>query len=743
MNDVTGLNTELTDIKQKVGTNTTAISGKAPTVHTHVIADVSGLGTALSNIENELNGLDTRIVEVETALPGKAALVHTHAIAEVTGLQTALNGKANTTHAHTIADVTGLQPELSSQLDRIKNLETGKADKIHTHVITDVTGLRAELDALAANTGGGGGGLTWGGEWFSDVMYQPRTIVSFENQSSLYVRSGDAAMGVAPNAVESGWDLMMMNTGMRWSSNWLNEMTYAHNDVVIDRGLLYINISGESTPTRPAQDKDNWFPLTSAGGGESESYWYESISSKDNKTIDTRLQPDMVLMNANLAGGPGNITNASYFIAPAGSGSFSTNPNSIYPTGGYNVDLTLLGKSATTGYGSFLGGGDNTINLIGDVSDVSAGPELQQYQRAMFGSLVLGGTATMVSAPGSASLASTRIMIDGIEGESLSRTPSIVIGSEDVMLNAMRAGVSNSFGVSITGGNSAMFVDARNAQELNMQGTRNAAVYNVERVQLDYSTNVNILGLQHGKLINADNFGALNARGVRAEQNPDVTVIGGSSTFVRDTKEDSTYAKSTVIENGLGSIQTRRYNARTKDAQASNMPELELNLWSGVGLETATREINMSHVTIKTMFVRHRPPVGTLHEVMISSVRAHEVKFTVTSITASGGEPANVSVGAVTVTDLLEGRVLSDPADAVSVSAREYQNNVFVTLLFDKLHYQNGAAYGESEWTANYSIEVVEGFNLVNPNGNPFDANFSVTVPNIPRWEGDTGEPGV
>jgi hypothetical protein len=57
----------------------------APISHTHTIANVTGL---------------------QTALDGKAAFSHTHVINDVTGLQTALDGKAALSHTHTASEVT-------------------------------------------------------------------------------------------------------------------------------------------------------------------------------------------------------------------------------------------------------------------------------------------------------------------------------------------------------------------------------------------------------------------------------------------------------------------------------------------------------------------------------------------------------------------------------------------------------------------------------------------------------------
>ncbi len=53
--------------------------------------------------------------QITAFLAGKADSVHTHVIADTTGLQTALNGKADTAHTHVIADVTGLQTALNGK----------------------------------------------------------------------------------------------------------------------------------------------------------------------------------------------------------------------------------------------------------------------------------------------------------------------------------------------------------------------------------------------------------------------------------------------------------------------------------------------------------------------------------------------------------------------------------------------------------------------------------------------------
>jgi len=102
-----------------------------PSVHAHVIADVTNL---------------------QTSLDGKAAASHTHAIADVTGLQVALDGKAATSHTHIIANVTGLQTALDG-----KQASGSYAAAVHTHVIADITGLQSTIDQRGIPAGGTAG----------------------------------------------------------------------------------------------------------------------------------------------------------------------------------------------------------------------------------------------------------------------------------------------------------------------------------------------------------------------------------------------------------------------------------------------------------------------------------------------------------------------------------------------------------------------------------------------------------
>ena len=148
--------------QSKIANLTTDLAGKAATSHTHVIADTTGLQTALdgkeptivagttgqyyrgdkswqaldksavglANVDNTSDATknsatatltnktidgstntlqnipQSAVTNLTTDLAGKAATSHTHVIADTTGLQTALDGKAAATHAHAGGDIT-------------------------------------------------------------------------------------------------------------------------------------------------------------------------------------------------------------------------------------------------------------------------------------------------------------------------------------------------------------------------------------------------------------------------------------------------------------------------------------------------------------------------------------------------------------------------------------------------------------------------------------------------------------
>lgn len=156
--DTTGLQAAL-DGKSDLGHNHNLLYSQlghtheeyTPYGHTHTIVDVPGLQTELNLKANRshLNAFSEVYASVDRtgsfdvgsgqtltiALAAKSDVGHTHVTSDVDGLQTELDAKADVEHSHLIADVTGLQTELDN-----------RAFVSHTHTISSVTGLQAALD---------------------------------------------------------------------------------------------------------------------------------------------------------------------------------------------------------------------------------------------------------------------------------------------------------------------------------------------------------------------------------------------------------------------------------------------------------------------------------------------------------------------------------------------------------------------------------------------------------------------
>lgn len=140
--DVSGLQTAL-DGKQASGSYAAA-------THTHSAADITSGTLGIARIPTGTTSATVCIGNDSRLSNARTPTAHSHAIADVTGLQTALDGKqasgsyAAAVHAHVIGDVTGLQTALDG-----KQAAGSYAAATHTHTIANVTGLQAALDAKA------------------------------------------------------------------------------------------------------------------------------------------------------------------------------------------------------------------------------------------------------------------------------------------------------------------------------------------------------------------------------------------------------------------------------------------------------------------------------------------------------------------------------------------------------------------------------------------------------------------
>jgi hypothetical protein len=97
---------------------------------------------------------------VQSQLDAKAPLVHTHVIADVTGLQSDLNNKAALSHAHVVGDVTGLQAALDG-----KQASGSYASATHTHSATDIVSGTVATARLGSGTANSTTFLRGDGSW--------------------------------------------------------------------------------------------------------------------------------------------------------------------------------------------------------------------------------------------------------------------------------------------------------------------------------------------------------------------------------------------------------------------------------------------------------------------------------------------------------------------------------------------------------------------------------------------------
>ena len=147
---------DITDLKAMTGASAEAAGGTG-LVPAPALGDqdkfLTGAGTwssvtlatfGVTASAAEINYLTGVTSGVQAQLDGKAASVHTHAISDVTDLQTTLDGKATAEHTHEIDDINGL----SEQLEQL----TGGA------IVVDATwgGESTALPAWPADEEGGG-----------------------------------------------------------------------------------------------------------------------------------------------------------------------------------------------------------------------------------------------------------------------------------------------------------------------------------------------------------------------------------------------------------------------------------------------------------------------------------------------------------------------------------------------------------------------------------------------------------
>lgn len=133
----------------------------------HVTSDVEDAEAKLvvnADVDAGAAIAQSKIANLSSDLAGKAASVHSHAIADTTGLQAALDGKAAASHSHLAADLPDASTTGKGIVELATNGETSagvvvqgndsrlsdsRTPTAHAHAQTDVTNLVTDLAAKA------------------------------------------------------------------------------------------------------------------------------------------------------------------------------------------------------------------------------------------------------------------------------------------------------------------------------------------------------------------------------------------------------------------------------------------------------------------------------------------------------------------------------------------------------------------------------------------------------------------
>ncbi|MFO1151005.1 MAG: tail fiber domain-containing protein [Alsobacter sp.] len=101
-------------------------------------------------IITSLTMIGTDVQSALAQLAGKATLSHTHTIANVTGLQTALDGKAAATHSHTLDDLSDVAATGATNL-QVLAFVSGTWQP-YSLSVSSVSGLQGAIDTAVANS---------------------------------------------------------------------------------------------------------------------------------------------------------------------------------------------------------------------------------------------------------------------------------------------------------------------------------------------------------------------------------------------------------------------------------------------------------------------------------------------------------------------------------------------------------------------------------------------------------------
>jgi hypothetical protein len=179
--------------------------------HSHSIANVTGLQTALDNKIDDnqatafglsvLNSADNATARINlglgsaatTSSSAYAAAIHSHSVGDVTSLQTALDSKAETVHTHVVSDVTGLQAELDTKQEELVsavNIKTVNGASLLGSGDVTISSAGVTWTSAVLNIPNGVGFFEYT-QTISDVSVLPTSVVLLKLSNVLDVDEND------------------------------------------------------------------------------------------------------------------------------------------------------------------------------------------------------------------------------------------------------------------------------------------------------------------------------------------------------------------------------------------------------------------------------------------------------------------------------------------------------------------------------------------------------------------------
>lgn len=134
---------------------TTLNTSKAPSRHTHLVADVADLQPILDAKMNANKNFDDRYAPINLNFDSRyAPLNHSHPISGIINLQSTLDEKANRFGSLVALSSIWESVDRSTATDigggqTLSSILSGKAQAVHTHAIDDISDLRTEINSRA------------------------------------------------------------------------------------------------------------------------------------------------------------------------------------------------------------------------------------------------------------------------------------------------------------------------------------------------------------------------------------------------------------------------------------------------------------------------------------------------------------------------------------------------------------------------------------------------------------------